>query len=111
MHGRITHLTTVLAAVAMLFACGGAGGGTTAATPSQGPVSLSIGVVPVIDVAPIYLGIKKGFFTKQQLDVTPKVLSTGATVVAGVDSGKPASSRAVHCPTSPAAASWRSLPG
>jgi NitT/TauT family transport system substrate-binding protein len=87
MHGRITHLTTVLAAVAMLFACGGAGGGTTAATPSQGPVSLSIGVVPVIDVAPIYLGIKKGFFTKQQLDVTPKVLSTGATVVAGVVQG------------------------
>ena len=87
MRGRIANLTTVLVAVAMLVACGGAGGGSATTTPSQGPVSLTIGVVAVIDVAPLYLGIKKGFFTKQQLDVTPKVLATGATVVAGVVQG------------------------
>jgi NitT/TauT family transport system substrate-binding protein len=87
MHRRIARLITLSAAAATLVACGGAAGGPAAATPSQGPVSLSVGVVPVIDVAPIYLGIQKGLFAKQQLNVTPKVLSTGATVVAGVVQG------------------------
>jgi NitT/TauT family transport system substrate-binding protein len=87
MRRRVTRLTTVLAAVATLVACGGAGTGSPTAAPSQGPVNLTVGVVPVIDVAPLYLGIQKGLFAKQQLNVTPRVLSTGATVVAGVVQG------------------------
>jgi NitT/TauT family transport system substrate-binding protein len=88
MRRSVVRLTTILAGLAMLTACGGGGSGT--ATSSAAPltrVSLTVGVVGVIDVAPLYLGIKKGFFDKQELTITPKVLNTGATVVAGVVAG------------------------
>jgi NitT/TauT family transport system substrate-binding protein len=48
---------------------------------------LDVGVVAVIDVAPLYLGIDKGFFTAERLAVTPKPSQAGATIVAAVVSG------------------------
>jgi len=89
MRRSITRLTSVLASTLMLAACGGAAGTSSspAATASTAPVTLSIGTVGVIDVAPLYLGIKKGFFAKQQITLNTKVLNTGATVVAGVVAG------------------------
>jgi NitT/TauT family transport system substrate-binding protein len=48
---------------------------------------LNVGIVPVIDVAPLYLGISKGFFAAQRLEVTPKPSQAGATIVAAVVSG------------------------
>jgi NitT/TauT family transport system substrate-binding protein len=86
MRRGIIHLTTVLAGIAVLAAACGGGSGTSS-TSSPGPASLTIGVVGVIDVAPLFLGIQKGFFARQQLTVTPTVLNTGATVVAGVVQG------------------------
>ena len=87
----IAKLTTVLAVITMLVAgCGGSGGAATAspsAAPAVTPVTLNVGVVGVIDVAPLFLGIKKGFFAKQKVTITPRVLNTGATVVAGVLGG------------------------
>ena len=38
-------------------------------------------------MAPLYLGIKKGFFKQQNLDVQPQVMQGGAEVVTGVVSG------------------------
>ncbi len=69
----------------LLAACGGgksnSGGGTS------GTTKLTVGLVPVIDIAPFYLGIKHGFFSAEGLDVTPQLIQTGATVVSGVVSG------------------------
>jgi NitT/TauT family transport system substrate-binding protein len=48
---------------------------------------LDVGIVSVIDVAPLYLGIRKGFFAAQRLEVTPKPSQAGATIVAAVVSG------------------------
>jgi NitT/TauT family transport system substrate-binding protein len=48
---------------------------------------LDVGIVPVIDVAPLYLGISKGFFAAQKLELTPKPSQGGATIVAAVVSG------------------------
>jgi NitT/TauT family transport system substrate-binding protein len=48
---------------------------------------LDIGVVPVIDIAPLYLGIDKGFFSTRGLAVTPKQLQGGSLIVAAVVSG------------------------
>jgi NitT/TauT family transport system substrate-binding protein len=90
MRRSIVRLTSFLAGIAMLAACGGTGGNagsSPAPTGKPSPASLSVGVVGVIDVAPLFLGIQKGFFAKQQLTITPKVLNTGATVVAGVVAG------------------------
>ena len=85
----IAKLSTAFAVVIMLAtACGGTGTAPTSASAAPAtPVSLNVGVVGVIDVAPLYLGIKKGFFAKQKITITPHVLNTGATVVAGVVGG------------------------
>src|SRR4051794_6802101 len=48
---------------------------------------LDVGVVTVIDVAPLYLGIEKGFFSRQRLEVTPKPRQGGSLIVAAVVSG------------------------
>lgn len=70
-----------LAALLLLAACSGGGGEESGNTP------LEVGVVPVIDVAPLYLGIERGFFAEQGLDVRPRQIQTGATVVAAVVAG------------------------
>jgi NitT/TauT family transport system substrate-binding protein len=76
-------LALVLAgAGAACSASGDDGGGRKTAT-----TRLEVGVVPVIDVAPLYLGLSKGFFAAQHLDVTPRPSQAGATIVAGVVSG------------------------
>jgi NitT/TauT family transport system substrate-binding protein len=59
---------------------------STSSTPNTVD-KIEVGVVPVIDVAPLYLGISKGFFTQQKLDVTPKTIQSGATIVASTVSG------------------------
>src|ERR1700730_14935287 len=92
MRRPIVKLTTVLAGIVMMAAaCGGTSGSSGGSTPSStgtpAPATLNIGVVGVIDVAPLFLGIQKGFFAKQGLTITPKVLNTGATVVGGVVAG------------------------
>jgi NitT/TauT family transport system substrate-binding protein len=48
---------------------------------------LDVGVVAVIDIAPLYLGIEKGFFSARHLQVTPKPRSGGSLIVAAVVSG------------------------
>ena len=73
-----TILSTVLVGAAV--AC-------SEAKPESSVTRLEVGIVPVIDVAPLYLGIAKGFFTAQRLEVTPKPSQGGATIVAAVVSG------------------------
>jgi NitT/TauT family transport system substrate-binding protein len=72
----------VLSAV-LLAACSDADHGSSPTAVTR----IEVGVVPVIDVAPLYLGIAKGFFTAQRLDVTPKPSQAGATIVAAVVAG------------------------
>src|SRR5689334_6767609 len=48
---------------------------------------LDVGVVSVIDVAPLYLGISKGFFSARKLQVTPTPRQGGSVIVAAVVSG------------------------
>jgi NitT/TauT family transport system substrate-binding protein len=57
---------------------GGSGGG---------PATLRVGVLPIADVAPLYLGDRKGFFEQEQLTIQPQVMQGGAEVTAAVVSG------------------------
>ncbi|GAA0447550.1 sulfonate ABC transporter substrate-binding protein [Paractinoplanes deccanensis] len=78
-----------LALASALFAtaaCGGEGG--DAATSSDGTTALKVGVIPIVDVAPIYLGVKQGFFKSEGLDVTLETAQGGAAIVPGVVSGQ-----------------------
>lgn len=87
----LPHLAKVagaaLAALLLLTAaaCGGGGSGTQ--TNSSGLKKVKVGVIPIVDVAPIYLGDKKGFFKDHGIDLTLESGQGGAAIVPGVASG------------------------
>ena len=89
------RLLTPLAALALLVpvaACGGddsgdSGGGGGGGGGEQEVQQLRVGVIPIVDVAPIYLGVEQGFFEEQGLDVTVDVSAGGAAAVPGLMSG------------------------
>jgi NitT/TauT family transport system substrate-binding protein len=78
------------AALAAAAACGSSGSssspGSAGGTPATA-VTISVGVVPVVDVAPLYLGIKRGFFAAQKLTVVPKPVQQGSVIITQVVSG------------------------
>lgn len=49
---------------------------------------ITVGVIPIVDVAPIYLGRDKGFFKKQGIDLTLQLAQGGAAIVPSVLSGQ-----------------------
>jgi NitT/TauT family transport system substrate-binding protein len=77
-------IAPALALVAMLAAaCGGGGGGGSA----NGPTTLKVGVIPIADVAPLYVGIRQGFFKQERLTIEPQLAEGGATITAQTVSG------------------------
>jgi NitT/TauT family transport system substrate-binding protein len=103
----IRVLALVVALALVLAACGGDddGGNTTGSTgeptgetsgESTGPtaetggvenVTLSIGVIPIADVAPLYLGIDQGFFEEEGLTIEPQFAEGGAAIIPAVVAG------------------------
>jgi len=84
---RAATLLLALTCVAGVVACGddegdggGGGSGGEAAT-------LKVGVIPIADVAPLYLGIDKGFFEEQKLTIKPQLAEGGAAITPAVVSG------------------------
>jgi NitT/TauT family transport system substrate-binding protein len=49
---------------------------------------VKVGVIPIVDVAPIYLGQQKGFFTNRKIQLTMESGQGGAAIVPGVVSGQ-----------------------
>ena len=87
---RVLALVCVMGLV--VAACGGDDNGNDNAASGGGNApkeltKLKVGVVPVVDVAPLYLGIKKGFFKDEGLDVTPVVAQGGAAIIPAVVNG------------------------
>jgi NitT/TauT family transport system substrate-binding protein len=81
-------LTLLASASAIaLGACGGDDGGGAGGAKPSAPVTLKVGVIPIADVAPLYLGIKKGFFKAEKLNIEPVLAEGGAAIVPAVLSG------------------------
>jgi len=83
-----TLLLVALACAVGIAACGddeGNGGGGGGG--ESGPTTLKVGVIPIADVAPLYLGMKKGFFEEQQLKIEPQLAEGGAAITPAVLSG------------------------
>lgn len=76
-----TCLVTV--ALALVPAIGGCGGGDSGSGPG-GTTKVVVGAIPIADVAPLYLGVHKGFFRKEGLDVKVKSIEGGASAVPAV---------------------------
>lgn len=76
------HLAAFLLVTSLLAtACGSDDNGTAA--PGQ-PDKVTVGVIPILDVAPIYLGVEKGFFSERDIDLELKQAEGGAAIVPAV---------------------------
>ncbi|MFB6636320.1 ABC transporter substrate-binding protein [Streptomyces chartreusis] len=86
------RLSAGLAAGALLLvgtACGSSDGDSPDAGASSGGITtVKLGLIPIVDVAPLYLGQKKGFFEKQGLKLEFTSAQGGAAIVPGVASGQ-----------------------
>jgi NitT/TauT family transport system substrate-binding protein len=76
----------VILAVA-LVAAGCSSSEQPAPAPGQ-PDKVAVGVIPIVDVAPIYLGKQKGFFSQRNIDLTLSTSQGGAALVPAVMSGQ-----------------------
>jgi NitT/TauT family transport system substrate-binding protein len=82
--GRRAEHLLALACVATLSACGGGEAGPGA----DEAVTLDVGVIPIADVAPLYLGMQKGFFAAEKLTIRPRLQGSGAAILPAVVSGR-----------------------
>ena len=73
-------------ALAALAATAGACGSST--DEAQSVDKIKVGVIPIVDVAPIYLGQQKGFFGSRGMELTMESGQGGAAIVPGVVSGQ-----------------------
>jgi NitT/TauT family transport system substrate-binding protein len=84
---RIAALLLALACAAAIAACGDDDGGGGGGGAEAGPTTLRVGVIPIADVAPLYLGMKQGFFEDEQLKIEPQLAEGGAAITPAVISG------------------------
>ncbi|MEO6505307.1 MAG: ABC transporter substrate-binding protein [Terrimesophilobacter sp.] len=76
--------------VLALSACGTSAPATNTGDSGSGTktiTKITVGVIPIVDTAPIWLGVKKGFFKDEGLDVTVQPTTGGAASVPGVVAG------------------------
>ncbi|WP_159943195.1 MULTISPECIES: ABC transporter substrate-binding protein [unclassified Nocardiopsis] len=83
MRRTLAALTTGAALLAAT-ACGS----TEAGSDSGGLTTVAAGVIPIVDVAPVYLGVDQGFFEDRGIDLRLESGSGGAAIVPGVVSGE-----------------------
>ncbi|MFD4667681.1 ABC transporter substrate-binding protein [Streptomyces halstedii] len=90
MRTRVAPFKPVIAltvAALTLTACGG-GAGDAAEPSKKTPVTVKAGFIPVIDVAALYLGQEKGFFSERGIDLKISTGQGGAALVPPVVSGE-----------------------
>ncbi|MGW0823208.1 ABC transporter substrate-binding protein [Streptomyces sp. NPDC002845] len=84
------RLLTGLMAGAFLVAasaCGSSdssGASDSDGTSSDGITTLKVGIIPIVDVAPLYLGQEKGFFSERGIELELTTAQGGAAIVPGV---------------------------
>jgi NitT/TauT family transport system substrate-binding protein len=76
----------VAAALLALAGCGG-DDGSSGGAKQGGVTKVKVGVLPISNVAPLYLGMKKGFFKAEGLEVEPSIGQSGNELVTGMVSG------------------------
>jgi NitT/TauT family transport system substrate-binding protein len=91
--GRMSKGTAIVCSLALvaIVGCGGddegGGGGGGGGSKAAEPATIKVGTIPIGDIAPLYLGIKKGFFSEEKLTVQPQPAEGGAAIVPAVLSG------------------------
>lgn len=86
---RRTRLASLITIAALAAATAGCGGSNTSSGGTSGSTDrVKVGVIPIVDVAPIYLGKQQGFFAKRNIDLTLEQAQGGAAIVPAVVSGQ-----------------------
>jgi NitT/TauT family transport system substrate-binding protein len=84
-----TRLVSLITITALAVSTAGCGGSNSSSGGKPDAVDkIKVGVIPIVDVAPIYLGKAQGFFTKRNIDVTLEQAQGGAAIVPAVVSGQ-----------------------
>jgi NitT/TauT family transport system substrate-binding protein len=83
----VAALAVAVAALMGIAACGGVDSGGGGGGDANKPTTLKVGVIPIADVAPLYVGIKQGFFKQENLTIQPQLAEGGATITAQTVSG------------------------
>jgi len=81
---RTATAALAAAALTLVAACGG---GDSPETDAEGGTKVKVGVIPIVDTAPIWLGKEKGFFEDEDIDLEITTTTGGAAAVPGVVSG------------------------
>jgi NitT/TauT family transport system substrate-binding protein len=87
MRKRIISLITI-ATIAVATAGCGSSKDSSSGSSSTSIDKVKVGIIPIVDVAPIYLGKAQGFFTKNRIDLTLQQAQGGAAIVPAVVSGQ-----------------------
>ncbi|WP_149823716.1 ABC transporter substrate-binding protein [Streptomyces tailanensis] len=69
-------------------ACGSSDSSVASDDASGGVTTVKVGLIPIVDVAPLYLGQEKGIFEKHGLKLEFSAAQGGAAIVPGVASGQ-----------------------
>ncbi|AEV83248.1 nitrate ABC transporter substrate-binding protein [Actinoplanes sp. SE50] len=69
-------------------ACGSDKDSSSSGGSSGGVDTVTVGVIPIVDVAPIYLGQSKGFFKSRNIELKLEAGQGGAAITPGVVSGQ-----------------------
>src|SRR3954453_921204 len=77
--GFIASLAVAL--VLGLAACGGGDSSDSGGGGSSSPQTITVGTLPIANAAPMYLGMKKGFFAAEGLKIKPHVGEGGAALI------------------------------
>jgi NitT/TauT family transport system substrate-binding protein len=86
---RLLAALAVGAFLAATSACGSSDGSSgTSSTSSGGTTTVKVGIIPILDVAPLYLGEQQGIYKKHGLELQMTPAQGGAAIVPGVVSGQ-----------------------
>lgn len=85
-----TRALQAVAVITVLAATAACGGGEENDSASNGDEmrQVTVGLIPIVDVAPIYLGDEQGFFEERNIELTMESGQGGAAIVPGVMSGQ-----------------------
>lgn len=86
-HKRALGTLTSIALAAALAACGA--GGDNAESAAGGPelTEVTVGLLPISAVAPVYMGMEQGFFAEEGIELEVEIAQGGAAIVPAVVSG------------------------
>jgi NitT/TauT family transport system substrate-binding protein len=85
---RFAALSAVTAALAVLVGCTGSATAGPSATAGNRLTHVDVGVLPIIDDAPVYIALQHGLFDAHGIDVTPVILNSGEQTLQELLSGQ-----------------------